>query len=164
MTTYTAIANSAIDQDSPVTQPLMTALRDNPIAITEGASGAPRVQPEAVSLYYGSGSATRSTIGSSTAIEVTDLDNVDYVLLAGDVINRTESATSYATYALSTDNGATYGTEVEFLRVYANNAGYNNVGFAWVVDISSANAIEVRVKSANASSSTVNASVIGLGV
>lgn len=43
MTTYTTIPNSDIDQDSPVTQPLMTALRDNPIAITEGASGAPRI-------------------------------------------------------------------------------------------------------------------------
>jgi len=43
MTTYTTIPNSDIDQDSPVTQPLMTALRDNPIAITEGSSGAPRI-------------------------------------------------------------------------------------------------------------------------
>ena len=43
MTTYTAITNGEIDQDSPVTQPLLTALRDNPIAIAEGASGAPIV-------------------------------------------------------------------------------------------------------------------------
>ena len=43
MTTYTAITNGQIDQDSPITQPLMTALRDNPIAITEGATGAPRI-------------------------------------------------------------------------------------------------------------------------
>lgn len=43
MTTYTTIPNSDVDQDSPVTQPLMTALRDNPIAIVEGATGAPRM-------------------------------------------------------------------------------------------------------------------------
>lgn len=36
MTTYTTIPNTDIDQDSPITQPLMTALRDNPIAIAEG--------------------------------------------------------------------------------------------------------------------------------
>lgn len=42
MTTYVAIPNGDIDQDSPGTQPLFTALRDNPIAITEGAAGAPR--------------------------------------------------------------------------------------------------------------------------
>ena len=48
MTTYTTIANSEIDQDSPVTQTLMTALRDNPIAITEGAAGAPKVSNAAL--------------------------------------------------------------------------------------------------------------------
>ena len=47
MTTYTAITNGQIDQDSPITQPLMTALRDNPIAISEGSSGAPRIRGEA---------------------------------------------------------------------------------------------------------------------
>lgn len=38
MTTYTTIPNTDIDQDSPVTQPLMTALRDNPLAIAEADS------------------------------------------------------------------------------------------------------------------------------
>jgi len=38
MTTYTTIPDADIDQDSPVTQPLMTALRDNPIAIAEADS------------------------------------------------------------------------------------------------------------------------------
>lgn len=41
MTDYTSIPDSDLDQDSPVTQPLMTALRDNPIAIAEAAAGAP---------------------------------------------------------------------------------------------------------------------------
>jgi len=39
-TTYTAIPNGDIDQDSPLTQPLLTALRGNPIAAREGATGA----------------------------------------------------------------------------------------------------------------------------
>ena len=47
MTTYVAIPNGDIDQDSPVTQPLMTALRDNPIAIAEGDDPAPRILGEA---------------------------------------------------------------------------------------------------------------------
>lgn len=54
MTTYTAIANTDIDQDSPVTQPLMTAMRDNPIAIAEGASGAPKLRTKNV---FGGGGA-----------------------------------------------------------------------------------------------------------
>lgn len=41
---WTTISNTAIDQDSPITVSLMTALRDNPAAIANGDSGAPRVQ------------------------------------------------------------------------------------------------------------------------
>lgn len=56
MTTYTAIPNTSIDIDSPVTQPLMTALRDNPIAIAEGSSGAPKISTLAFeSNYYTQG-------------------------------------------------------------------------------------------------------------
>lgn len=47
MTSYVAIPNGDIDQDSPITQPLMTALRDNPIAIAEGDDTAPRILGEA---------------------------------------------------------------------------------------------------------------------
>jgi len=43
MTTYTAIPGTDIDTDSPVTESLMTKLRDNPIAITEKAAGAPQL-------------------------------------------------------------------------------------------------------------------------
>ena len=48
MTTYTAIADSEIDPESPGTTTLFTKLRDNPIAITEGASGAPQIQNGAI--------------------------------------------------------------------------------------------------------------------
>jgi hypothetical protein len=41
MTSYVAIPNGDIDQDSPITQPLMTALRDNPIAIAEKDTSVP---------------------------------------------------------------------------------------------------------------------------
>lgn len=44
MTDYVEITNAQIDPESPVTSELMTALRDNPIAITEGSSGAPPIQ------------------------------------------------------------------------------------------------------------------------
>ena len=47
MTTYTSIPTADIDTDSPITTTLMTLMRDNPIAITEGATGAPRVQRSA---------------------------------------------------------------------------------------------------------------------
>jgi hypothetical protein len=48
MTTYTAIADSEIDVDSPITESLLTRFRNNPIAITEGASGAPKIKQAAI--------------------------------------------------------------------------------------------------------------------
>lgn len=43
MATYRSIASSETDADSPVTTDLMQALADNPTAIAEGASGAPKI-------------------------------------------------------------------------------------------------------------------------
>lgn len=48
MTDYTTILDTQVDPEAPITSELMTALRDNPIAITEGASGAPQVQRAAI--------------------------------------------------------------------------------------------------------------------
>lgn len=42
MATWTNIANTAVDADSPGDEALFTALRDNPTAQAEGASGAPK--------------------------------------------------------------------------------------------------------------------------
>ncbi len=41
MAAWTSIPDSDLDPESPITTSLMLALRDNPIAIIEGASGAP---------------------------------------------------------------------------------------------------------------------------
>lgn len=48
MSAYVDILNSWIDQDSPVTQELLDALRGNPSAIAEGVTGAPRIAGLAV--------------------------------------------------------------------------------------------------------------------
>jgi hypothetical protein len=48
MTAYTSINNSEIAVDEPVTTGLMTKIRDNPIAITEGSTGAPKIQEAAL--------------------------------------------------------------------------------------------------------------------
>jgi hypothetical protein len=41
MTTYTPILNAEVDAESPVTDLLLTRLRDNPIAIGKAAAGVP---------------------------------------------------------------------------------------------------------------------------
>jgi len=72
MTTYTAITAGEIDVDSPITTGLMTKIRDNPIAITEGASGAPKIQTAALEQTGGSEAVTTATIraGAVTQTEI----------------------------------------------------------------------------------------------
>lgn len=43
MADWTTITDSQVDPKAPVTSELMTALRDNPIAIAQGATNAPRI-------------------------------------------------------------------------------------------------------------------------
>jgi hypothetical protein len=50
MTAYNNLADSKISVDAPITQEVLTAIRDNPIAITEGSSGAPKIQHGAISV------------------------------------------------------------------------------------------------------------------
>ena len=48
MADWTTIADTQVDPNAPVTSELMTALRDNPIAIAEGAVGAPMISTAAL--------------------------------------------------------------------------------------------------------------------
>lgn len=67
MASWIDILNGQIDTDSPVTQSLMTALRDNPIAAFEGASGAPRLVLKAIDPVAVGDTARSSVSGSYTA-------------------------------------------------------------------------------------------------
>lgn len=65
MTNYNAIADAEIDPGSPITTSLVERLRDNPIAIAEGAAGAPRVDLSALD---------EATIGLSTMYHRSGID------------------------------------------------------------------------------------------
>jgi hypothetical protein len=47
MATFTTIPDTDLDADSPITENLMLALRDNPLAIASGDAAAPKIQDEA---------------------------------------------------------------------------------------------------------------------
>lgn len=65
MTSYVAIADSDIDPESPLVATLMTRLRDNPIAITEGSTGAPKIQTAGITdLAVTGGKLKASTAGN----------------------------------------------------------------------------------------------------
>ena len=51
MTTYTELTDAELDPDQPITSAKMKALRDNPIAMAEGATGAPKNGTGIISGY-----------------------------------------------------------------------------------------------------------------
>jgi len=69
MTTYTPIANGSVDAGSPVDESLVTALRDNPIAISEGSTGAPKIQTAAYDANSVDQAAIESAIKAKYLIE-----------------------------------------------------------------------------------------------
>jgi len=64
VTTYTSIANNEIDADSPTTDTLFTRLRDNPIAIAEGSSGAPQIKTKSDVGAFGASPADFNDLGA----------------------------------------------------------------------------------------------------
>lgn len=123
MTTYTTITNAEIDQDSPITQPLLTALRDNPVAITEGAAGAPKVQAAALDTFVGTAPAT-----------ITGLDNYVALNLRGSASLGSSfgSTTLITTIEFSDDGGSTWAASTNLFNESAG-AGEDE---SFMVDIS----------------------------
>lgn len=64
MANWTTITETATDPDAPVTSTLIKALRDNPAAIAEGASGAPRIVSSALNTATGSVSGALAASGT----------------------------------------------------------------------------------------------------
>jgi len=71
MTAYNAIPDSDIDPESPLTTSLFTYLRNNPIAITEGATGAPKIQNAAFAANSIDGAKIITSSITGTQIAVT---------------------------------------------------------------------------------------------
>jgi len=97
MTTYTAIADSEIDPESPGTTSLFTRLRDNPIAQTEGAAGAPKIQGAAIDTdTITAANIAPNAVGSSelspSAVSIASIDSA--------------SATSFSSGDLKSDLSA----------------------------------------------------------
>lgn len=69
MADWTTITETATDPDAPVTSSLLKALRDNPIAIAEGASGATRIDQPAMGtwLYTAGGVGTMAFLAIELA-------------------------------------------------------------------------------------------------
>ena len=97
MKTYTAVTDAAIDQDSPMDEDLWTLYRDNPIAMLEGAAGAPRV-------------ALKSAIGSFTTgnLDFNSLDGWGGVWFSCGANNSSGASTRGIAFDATDDGGSTY--------------------------------------------------------
>lgn len=96
MATFSTIADGSIDQDSPITQSLMTALRDNTLAIQQGDDTAPNIVSRALGLSIVTGSVTHTTNTTSTICTMNtgvdaNLADSNYALMCG-VIEVTASS------------------------------------------------------------------------
>jgi len=88
MATFSTIADGSIDQDSPITQSLMTALRDNTLAIQQGDDTAPNIVSRALGLSIVTGSVTHTGGATSTICTMdtgvdANLADSNYALMCG---------------------------------------------------------------------------------
>src|SRR5690554_3850470 len=106
MADWTDIANESIEPDAPAISSLFFALRDNPKAIAEGASGAPRI----VNAALASNSVTNVKVANGTLsadkLQTTNTER-NWVLA------RTAAATvgAVGTYALLRHDGRSSGVQ-----------------------------------------------------
>lgn len=97
MATYTAITDAEIDQDSPITQTLMTKYRDNLTAVIEDDSTAPKIKQW---MRYG-----QSNTGN---IDFSGLANYGGVEITAGLRESSGSDNAILEIQYSTNNGSSY--------------------------------------------------------
>jgi len=117
MATYTAISNGQIDQDSPITQPLMAALRDNPIAMAEGDSSAPKFALQA----QVDGTYATTSGGTAVFTNLDDFAGVEFNVLAQEIGGTVVG--SDVLFEYSTDNGSSWSSSVNLGTVPSSGRG-----------------------------------------
>jgi hypothetical protein len=95
--TYTPILNAEVDAESPVTDLLMTRLRDNPIAIVDGDADAPRIQFAALDAWFSTEGAIGTYVFAHGAGDVAFGSTV-----AGSTLRPTSAARSFRGGAATT--------------------------------------------------------------
>lgn len=76
MADWTTIPDAAIAEGQPVRDVNLKAMRDNPIAITEGATGAPRIRPAAFRFACAAGN-TNTRFDHDLAIDTNDTSSAN---------------------------------------------------------------------------------------
>lgn len=111
MPTYTAILSAETDPNAPVTSTLMDRLANNPLAMFEGASGAPRLDEDARAGSV-AGDFTLFTAGGSFTHAGIDGDS-DYIMVPRSDFRAT---TTCGLRCKATISAGTAGAEVRLLK------------------------------------------------
>lgn len=98
MANYRTIATSETIPDAPVTSTLMIALAENPVAIAEGVSGAPKI-----AIYQQS-----SRAGSNSNLTFTSLGPYSGIIIHGKYASQSENRS--VTISASTDGSSFFGS------------------------------------------------------
>lgn len=160
MADYIPVIDSSVDPDAPLTSDLMYRLRDNPIAIAEGAVGAPKIQSDAMALKIG------STDRTSDGVFFT-MSNVDRIgtFMVNSHVNITYTAAGSATvrYRTSTNGGSTWSGYTTIDSAVLTASGSNrSTRFTFVTAAASVNSIQFDLTSTAGSSVTASLSVMGV--
>ena len=119
MADWTNITDTAVDPDAPLTSQLAYAWRDNPIAIAEGATGAPRIVPRAMNNWYGRVQLDTTT----TPVVISGLDSSTTLAVVGSFTNGI-SDTATLQISGSADGGSTWGIWLNITSGGAKNTLY----------------------------------------
>lgn len=136
MTDYTTLSNTAVGVGGLPSGATVTALRDNPLAIAEGTSGAPKVQSAALNMAV-----------ITSAGVLTGLERVATMLCMASAQQAGEG-TANVQYRLSTDGGSTwtgYTTVVSVTVPGGSSADSTQVASAQITVGPTYNAIEFAV-------------------
>lgn len=79
MADWKTIPDTDVDPDAPVTSELMYALRDNPVAIAEGAVGAPRVMGVSLDTFIGY---NNTSMTQSSPVAFVGLERIGEILVS----------------------------------------------------------------------------------
>jgi hypothetical protein len=165
MTDYNQIFDTQIEPDAPLTAVLASQWRDNPIAISEGADGAPRNRPLSLDLMIGGASVELSGTtpaeflnldGQSSLLIIWNFSGLDggNILQIGYSTDNGDNWSSYQTIASFSDSGNLQGMS----HVSLTEGRLNML--APITGASGANAIRIR---GAATSGAGRVAVIGLG-
>lgn len=139
MADWTTLPNTAVGVGGLPSGTTVTALRDNPVAIAEGAAGAPRVWGSAIRANL-LADASLTSPGSSLVINNIPSHFAVYIQL-----DATPSGSTLIDCNVSNDNGATWAPRIFFINsstpfsrsgfLYSNGINANALGFGDVGNI-----------------------------